>query len=239
MIERAGRRKLMMWGAAGQCFCYIFISALLSQADKANGKNYGSAATAFFFLYYIFFGICWQVRIKLLSKCGRHSRGAGCPLVVSNRDQWYVHANQGFSPRSSIKLVRLCSSFRDSKPQRVFISRISNFIVVQITPIGINRLGWRFYLIWMAFNAAFVPVSSNFSKLVPVSHIFSRKIKLIWLLYPETANRHLEDIDRIYRDNPGLVFVFRKKDLVQVGRPQRFIAESSHVLDKGSKPNTV
>jgi MFS family permease len=67
LIERAGRRKLMMWGAAGQCFCYIFISALLSQTDKADGKNYGSAATGFFFLYYIFFGICWQVRFKLLA----------------------------------------------------------------------------------------------------------------------------------------------------------------------------
>jgi len=184
MIERAGRRKLMMWGAAGQCFCYIFISALLSQADKANGKNYGSAATAFFFLYYIFFGICWQ----------------GVPWL-------YPTEINGMSMRTKGSALGAASNW------------ISNFIVVQITPIGINRLGWRFYLIWMVFNAAFVP--------------------LIWLFYPETSNRHLEDIDRIYRDNPGLVFVFRKKDLVQVERPQRFIAESSHVLDKGSKPNTV
>ncbi len=57
LIERAGRRKLLMWGAAGQAVCYIFISALLSQ----GGTNYGAAATAFFFVYYIFFGICWQV----------------------------------------------------------------------------------------------------------------------------------------------------------------------------------
>lgn len=91
----------------------------------------------------------------------------------------------------------------------------------------------------MVFNAAFVPVSLKFSKLVLVSHISSWKIKLIWLLYPETANRHLEDIDRVYRDNPGLVFVFRKKDLVQVERPQKFIAESSHGLNKGPKPDTV
>ncbi|KAF8736776.1 hypothetical protein AX14_014008 [Amanita brunnescens Koide BX004] len=73
LIERAGRRKLMMWGAAGQCFCYIFISALLSQTDKADGKNYGSAATGFFFLYYIFFGICWQVRFKPLAECSQYS----------------------------------------------------------------------------------------------------------------------------------------------------------------------
>ena len=63
LIERAGRRKMMMWGAAGQCFCYIFISALLSQANNPeNGSKFGAGSTAFFFLYYVFFGICWQVR---------------------------------------------------------------------------------------------------------------------------------------------------------------------------------
>jgi hypothetical protein len=62
LIERAGRRKLMMWGAAGQCVCYIFIAALLSRADgSANGSKFGAGATAFFFIYYIFFGVCWQV----------------------------------------------------------------------------------------------------------------------------------------------------------------------------------
>ncbi len=28
LIERAGRRKLLMWGAAGQAVCYIFIFSL-------------------------------------------------------------------------------------------------------------------------------------------------------------------------------------------------------------------
>lgn len=62
LIEKAGRRKLMMWGAAGQCVCYIFISGLLSKTnDPINGPTFGAGATAFFFLYYVFFGICWQV----------------------------------------------------------------------------------------------------------------------------------------------------------------------------------
>lgn len=63
LIERAGRRKLLMWGAAGQCVCYMFISGFLSQADDpVNGTRYGAGATVFFFAYYLFFGICWQVR---------------------------------------------------------------------------------------------------------------------------------------------------------------------------------
>jgi hypothetical protein len=36
---------------------------------------------------------------------------------------------------------------------------LSNYLIVEITPAGIEYLGWRFYLIWMAFNAIFVPVS--------------------------------------------------------------------------------
>jgi MFS family permease len=61
LIERAGRRHLMMWGAAGQCVCYILIAALLSQATNTDtGAKFGAGATAFFFLYYVFFGICWQ-----------------------------------------------------------------------------------------------------------------------------------------------------------------------------------
>ena len=64
LIETAGRRKLMMWGAAGQCVCYIMISGLLSKANApVIGSRYGAGATAFFFLYYVFFGICWQVSL--------------------------------------------------------------------------------------------------------------------------------------------------------------------------------
>ena len=41
---------------------------------------------------------------------------------------------------------------------RSFSPRISNYIVVQITPPGIASLGWKFYLIWTVFNAIFIPV---------------------------------------------------------------------------------
>lgn len=175
LIERAGRRKLMMWGAAGQCVCYAFISALLSRTtNPTNGKKFGAASTAFFFLYYVFFGVCWQA----------------VPWL-------YPTEINGLSMRAKGAALATASNW------------ISNYIVVQITPIGIANIGWRFYLIWMVFNAAFVP--------------------LIWLLYPETANRHLEDIDKVYCDNPGMIFVHQKREVIQIERPQSFIdAESSH-----------
>ncbi|KAH9475261.1 MFS-type transporter oryC [Psilocybe cubensis] len=173
LIERAGRRKLMMWGAAGQCVCYIFISALLSQANNpANGAKFGAGATAFFFLYYVFFGICWQAR---------HD---GVPWL-------YPTEINSSAMRTKGAAVGTASNW------------ISNYIVVQITPSGIANIGWRFYLIWVVFNAIFVP--------------------LVWLVYPETSNRQLEDIDRLYRDNKSMIFVFRNKEATQVERPQRFI----------------
>ncbi|KAF8628975.1 hypothetical protein AX15_003614 [Amanita polypyramis BW_CC] len=91
---------------------------------------------------------------------------------------------------------------------------ISNYIVVQITPIGIANLDWCFYLIWMASNAVFVP--------------------LVWLLYPEAANRHLEDIDKVYRENKGMVFVFHKRGVTQVERPKTLDADLPHSSEAGS-----
>ncbi|KAJ3787481.1 general substrate transporter [Lentinula aff. detonsa] len=170
LIERAGRRKMMIWGAAGQAVCYALISGLLSQADgtTTRGQSFGAGATTFFFVYYVFFGICWQ----------------GVPWL-------YPVEINSLSMRTKGAALATGSNW------------ISNYIVVQITPTGIQNLGWKFYLIWMAFNTAFVP--------------------LIWMFYPETSNRHLEDIDKLYRDNQGLVFVLGCKEAYQTERPQRFI----------------
>ncbi|KAJ7328938.1 general substrate transporter [Mycena albidolilacea] len=169
LIERAGRRKLLMWGAAGQCVCYMFISGFLSQADDpVNGTRYGVGATVFFFAYYLFFGICWQ----------------GVPWL-------YPVEINSLSMRTKGAALATAMNW------------LSNYIIVEITPPGIEYLGWKFYLIWMFFNALFVPV--------------------VWLLYPETANRHLEDIDHLYRDNSTMVLVFRNQEAIQLARPQRFV----------------
>lgn len=53
-----------------------------------------------------------------------------------------------------------------------------NFTVVMITPIIINRLEWRAYLIFMVTNLLFVP--------------------MFYFFFPETSNLRLEDIDHIF-----------------------------------------
>lgn len=62
-VERWGRRKMIMYAAAGQCFCYLLITVLLrySELYKAEGgvaninksDTIASASVAFFFLYYM------------------------------------------------------------------------------------------------------------------------------------------------------------------------------------------
>ena len=62
-VEKWGRRKLMMYAAAGQAFCYLIITVLLRYNELAGytaSKQVASASVAFFFLYYVFFGIGWQ-----------------------------------------------------------------------------------------------------------------------------------------------------------------------------------
>lgn len=62
-VERWGRRMLMMFGAAGMCFCYVFITALIrynEMPEYLHRYEVASASVAFFFLYYVFFGIGMQ-----------------------------------------------------------------------------------------------------------------------------------------------------------------------------------
>lgn len=53
-----------------------------------------------------------------------------------------------------------------------------NFTVVMITPVMVDRIHWGTYLFFAALNAVFIPI--------------------IYIFYPETANRSLEEIDLIF-----------------------------------------
>ncbi|OTB02824.1 hypothetical protein M426DRAFT_13072 [Hypoxylon sp. CI-4A] len=53
-----------------------------------------------------------------------------------------------------------------------------NFTIVMVTPIIINRLQWKTYLIFTATNLVFVPI--------------------IYFFYPETGNLRLEDVDYLF-----------------------------------------
>ena len=52
--------------------------------------------------------------------------------------------------------------------------RITNFAIVEITPIGIQSIGWKFWIVWTVLNAVFLPV--------------------IYFLYPGTGKLSIETL---------------------------------------------
>ncbi|GAB1193659.1 hypothetical protein APSETT444_002880 [Aspergillus pseudonomiae] len=74
-------------------------------------------------------------------------------------------------------MVSILLSFK-GKENGHATSSASNFFVVMITPVIINRLQWKAYLIFMCTNFAFVP--------------------LVYFCYPETAKLSLEEIDYLF-----------------------------------------
>lgn len=53
----------------------------------------------------------------------------------------------------------------------LYAYRITNFVIVEITPIGIQNLGWKFWIVWTVLNAVCMPV--------------------IYFFYPETGESNI------------------------------------------------
>ncbi|KAL7269357.1 hypothetical protein RUND412_007985 [Rhizina undulata] len=70
-----------------------------------------------------------------------------------------------------------------------------NFVIVMITPILIDRIGWGTYVFFAALNASFLP--------------------FIYFFYPETKKRSLEEIDFIFAKghSEGISYVRAAKEL--------------------------
>lgn len=86
-----------------------------------------------------------------------------------------------------------------------------------ITPVLINRLSWRTYIIFMAANFAFVPV--------------------IYFFFPETSNFSLEEVDQFFTsgENPVKVAKRMTKELkagrlVRAGQEIRDDEKAEHVI---------
>ncbi|KAF4981981.1 hypothetical protein FZEAL_2327 [Fusarium zealandicum] len=111
LVERMGRRGLMLLSTAGQLLSFLVITILLRYAVGDHNETLGSASIAFFFLFFISFGIGmlgvpWLYPTEINSLPMR-TKGA----ALATGTNW-----------------------------------ITNFIVVEITPIGIQNLGWRFWI---------------------------------------------------------------------------------------------
>ncbi|KAH8901524.1 MFS transporter [Thozetella sp. PMI_491] len=166
VVERYGRRKVMMISAAACATCWTVIAIVLGLSENGIGDPYklGVVAVSFFFAFFA----CFAMGVL------------GVPWLYPTEINALAFRSQG----SSLAMAT---------------NWIMNYMVAQITPPGIQNLGYRFWIIWAVICASFVPVT--------------------YLFYPETANRSLEDIDRFFADNQS-IFVFRNKLATQLQRPE-------------------
>ncbi|KAL6718461.1 hypothetical protein ACLMJK_004552 [Lecanora helva] len=173
LIEKWGRRRLMILGAFGQFCCWLAITVLLRKASQTEivslkQRQLGGAAVFFFFVFNCFFGAGW--------------------LGVS-----WLYPTEINSTKYRI----------GGMSYGVATNWLLNFGVVFVTPLGIAKLGAQFYVIWTVLNALMVPT--------------------IWIFYPETAGRSLEDIDRMFEAH-STIWVFTHRSMVSRKPPPNLAA---------------
>ncbi|KAM0180583.1 hypothetical protein ACHAPF_002290 [Botrytis cinerea] len=65
---------------------------------------------------------------------------------------------------------------------------IFNYMIVQVTPIALNNIGYKTYIIFGVLNACWIPI--------------------IYLYFPETKGLELEDIDKIFERSHEVIETF-------------------------------
>nr|OQO22095.1 hypothetical protein B0A51_09551 [Rachicladosporium sp. CCFEE 5018] len=139
VIERFGRKKLMIFGASGCSMCFAVTAIGLSVGNKVSN----GVAVAFIFMFYFFFGMSF--------------------MTIGFLYPAEINGNRSRNLGQSIAMVT---------------NWVGVYLIVSITPIGIQNLGAHFYIIFGVLNAAFLP--------------------FIWYFYVETAGLSLDEIDRVF-----------------------------------------
>ncbi|EED17669.1 MFS sugar transporter, putative [Talaromyces stipitatus ATCC 10500] len=171
IIDRLGRRKLMLFAAAGQCACM----AILAGTVHDGGKAAGIVAIIMLFLFNFFFAVGLLAIPWLLP-------AEYAPLAIRTRAASLATASNW----------------------------IFTFLVVEITPVSINSIGYKTYVYFCIFNFCFLP--------------------LIYFFYPETRNLSLEDIDTLFT---GENIIFHAKPGVGMGNaPEKSTGEAVFDKDK-------
>ncbi|KAF8518116.1 hypothetical protein BU17DRAFT_66556 [Hysterangium stoloniferum] len=148
VIEKLGRRRSMIFCAAGCSASMVVLGVLLATGTQGISKTRGAAAAAMMFVW---INSLWKIVNT---------------FFVSH---WMVGDSM------AVCTLRL----RSKGAATATISNwLFNFVVVQITPVAIQNLQWRTYIMFAVFNAAFVPA--------------------VYFFYPETALKPLESINSIF-----------------------------------------
>lgn len=107
------------------------------------------------------------------------------------------------------------------------------FVCTQFTPTGIRNIGYKFYISMSQFQS--LPQVMTFPNQLPVFACFNLVfVAVVYFLYPETANRTLEDLDAYFDRDSGHKTIIPIGDKVakQTTRPLEAIeAEARRVAE--------
>jgi hypothetical protein len=93
----------------------------------------------------------------------------------------------------------------------ISISWAVSILITNITPLAFNTMGQTYFVIFAGFNAAMVPV--------------------IYYMFPETAGRSLEEMDKIFALSGGMFDVVKVARLLPYGQPSDLSVEKDLVAD--------
>ncbi|KAF9485224.1 general substrate transporter [Pholiota conissans] len=164
ILDRVGRKKPLMFGAASFVVTFSILAAILANDpvdDPTSSISAQRAGIAMIFLTSIFFSLSFgPVSWVLASEVRGHTFYA-CG---------YTKAVQVFptSTRSMGTSVATCSNWA------------FNTLLSQVAPLGIQKDGWRFYMLFVVLN---------FVDLIAIA-----------IFFPETKGKTLEEMNEVFGD---------------------------------------
>jgi sugar porter (SP) family MFS transporter len=169
-IDRWGRRMPLMLGAAGQAIAMAVIAVCVKLSLEDNNKAAGTAGVIFVMVYIATYsGFAWVATPWLYPTEINELRFRNQGAALATSANWLWNCKQPCL-RAWWRPATLFGGFTD----------ISLVAVVKITPVGADQISWKFFLIFMVFNASFVPI--------------------IYFLYPETAGKSLEQLETLFHE---------------------------------------
>lgn len=176
LVERVGRRKLMLFGAAGQAATMAILAGVNSESERdSNNKAAAIAGIVFLFVFNSFFAVGWLGMTWLYPAEIVPLRIRAPANALSTSGNW-----------------------------------IFNFMVVMITPVAFDTIGYQTYIIFAVINAFMVPS--------------------VYFFYPETAYRSLEEMDSIFHKVKGWKGVFTVVHQAKV-EPRRYGKNGELLVD--------
>ena len=85
------------------------------------------------------------------------------------------------------------------------------FVVAMISPTAIAQIGYQYYIVYAVISLAIPPA--------------------VYLFYPETMNRSLEDVDQLFHDAPTILSAVKMSKHAPVGE-DRFVVEDKEIVDE-------